>query len=255
MASSRESLSEVILSTSLIASRDRCQNFLRKALRRRNRRLILASLLLLPAEICNVIYKMVLVNADGFMNVNCYRARWRTDCIGIYMHCSLDWFMPCRHIYTKASEFGCANNAFLPAGFEELLWFLKAIGPSGRLSLTSLVLANVDILRFLPAFSEKITTSVKHYLAECYSLRSLEIFGRKGNPIGEANRLIEESIPDKATFRVFLSQSCFLWLCHLQRTSIKRLIDRVNPKDYRDGDSATRYLHEFLPTKSHGTLE
>ena len=148
MASSRESLSDVVLSTSLIASRDRCQNFLREASRRRNRRLILASFLLLPAEIRNVIYEMLLVNADGFMNVNCYRARWRTDCIGVYVH----WFIPCRHTFTEASEFGYANNAFLLAGFEELVWFLKAFGPSGRLSLTSLVLANDDLLRFLPAF-------------------------------------------------------------------------------------------------------
>ena len=171
------------------------------------------------------------------------------------MHCSLDWFMPCRYIFTEASEFGYAKNAFLLAGFEELVWFLKAIGPSGHLSLTSLVLAKDDILRFLPAFSERTTTSVKHYLAECYSLRSLAIFGHKGNPIGEVNRLIEESIPNKATFRVFLSRSCFLWLCHLQRTSIRRFMDRVNLKDYRDGDSAMRHLHEFLPTKSHDALE
>lgn len=134
---------------------------------------------------------MVLVNADSSMKVNCYRAKWRTDCIGIYMHCSLDWFMPCRHIFTEASEFCYANNAFLLAGFEELVWFPKAIGPSGRLSLTSLVLANDSSLRFLPAFSEKITTSVKHYLPECYSLRSLAIFGHRGNLIEEVNRLIE----------------------------------------------------------------
>lgn len=99
--------------------------------------------------------------------------------------------MPCRHIFTEASEFCYANNAFLLAGFEELVWFPKAIGPSGRLSLTSLVLANDSSLRFLPAFSEKITTSVKHYLPECYSLRSLAIFGHRGNLIEEVNRLIE----------------------------------------------------------------
>ena len=53
--------------------------------------------------------------------------------------------MPCRHIFTEASEFGYANNAFLLAGLEELVWFLKATGPGERLSLTSLVLANDDL--------------------------------------------------------------------------------------------------------------